>query len=54
MRAAVVVFPGVNRDRDVARALTRASGRAPASVWHTATSLPEGIDLAVLPGGFSP
>ena len=53
MRAAVVVFPGVNRDRDVARALRRASGVAPASVWHTETSLPEGTDLAVLPGGFS-
>ena len=53
MKAAVVVFPGVNRDRDVARALKRASGHEPASVWHTETSLPEGTDLAVLPGGFS-
>lgn len=53
MKAAVVVFPGVNRDRDVARALKRASGAEPASVWHTETHLPEGIDLAVLPGGFS-
>lgn len=53
MKAAVVVFPGVNRDRDVARALRLASGRAPAIVWHTETSLPEGTDLAVLPGGFS-
>ena len=53
MKAAVVVFPGVNRDRDVARALKRASGIEPASVWHTETSLPDGTDLAVLPGGFS-
>lgn len=53
MKAAVVVFPGVNRDRDIARALKRASGTEPASVWHTETSLPEGTDLAVLPGGFS-
>ncbi len=53
MKAAVVVFPGVNRDRDVARALKRASGAEPAAVWHTETRLPDGIDLAVLPGGFS-
>jgi phosphoribosylformylglycinamidine synthase subunit PurQ / glutaminase len=53
MKAAVVVFPGVNRDRDVARALKRASGSEPVMVWHTETSLPAGTDLAVLPGGFS-
>ncbi len=53
MKAAIVVFPGVNRDRDVARALRLASGAEPASVWHTETSLPDGTDLAVLPGGFS-
>lgn len=53
MNAAVVVFPGVNRDRDVARALRRASGREPVALWHTQTSLPEGTDLVVLPGGFS-
>ncbi len=53
MKAAIVVFPGVNRDRDVARALRLASGAEPARVWHTETSLPDGTDLAVLPGGFS-
>jgi len=53
MRAAVVVFPGINRERDMARALTLISGRAPAMVWHADTALPEGTDLVVLPGGFS-
>ncbi len=53
MKAAIVVFPGVNRDRDVARALRLASGAEPVSVWHTETGLPDGTDLAVLPGGFS-
>ena len=53
MKAAVVVFPGVNRDRDIARALRLASGREPARVWHTETALPPGTELAVLPGGFS-
>ena len=53
MKAAVVVFPGINRERDMARALTLISGRAPAMVWHADTMLPEGTDLEVLPGGFS-
>ena len=52
MKAAVLVFPGSNRDGDVARALRR-SGATVASVWHAETSLPAGTDLAVLPGGFS-
>ena len=52
MRAAVVVFPGSNRDGDVARALTR-SGAAVTKVWHAETELPAGTDLAVVPGGFS-
>jgi phosphoribosylformylglycinamidine synthase subunit PurQ / glutaminase len=53
MRAAVVVFPGINRERDMARALTLVSGRAPAMVWHADTALPVDTDLVVLPGGFS-
>ncbi len=52
MKACVIVFPGSNCDRDVARALAAASGRAPAMVWHGETELP-GCDLVVLPGGFS-
>ncbi|AMB43659.1 phosphoribosylformylglycinamidine synthase subunit PurQ [Methylobacterium sp. AMS5] len=52
MRAAVVVFPGSNRDGDVARAL-RCSGAEVVSVWHADTELPAGTDLAVVPGGFS-
>ena len=53
MKAAVVVFPGINRERDMARALTLVSGSAPAMVWHADTALPDGTDLVVLPGGFS-
>lgn len=53
MKSAVVVFPGSNRERDVANALRRATGQAPAMVWHAETALPEGTDLVVLPGGFS-
>lgn len=53
MRAAVVVFPGSNRDADAARALEQATGRAPDRVWHADTTLPAGVDLVMLPGGFS-
>ncbi len=52
MRAAVIVFPGSNCDRDVAVALERICGRAPARVWHRDRTLPA-LDLIVLPGGFS-
>ncbi len=52
MRAGIVVFPGTNRERDMAIALKGATGRAPAMLWHRDTSLPP-LDLVVLPGGFS-
>lgn len=53
MKAAVVVFPGSNRERDIAYALELTSGVKPAMVWHGDTALPAGTDLVVLPGGFS-
>ena len=53
MKSAVLVFPGINRERDMARALKLASGHEPAMVWHAETSLPKGTDLVVVPGGFS-
>ena len=53
MKSAVIVFPGSNCDRDAARALERITGQPAAMVWHKDTDLPEGVDLAVLPGGFS-
>lgn len=52
MKAAVIVFPGLNRDRDMIAALTKVSGTAPAIVWHQDTELPD-VDLIVIPGGFS-
>ena len=51
MRAAVIVFPGSNCDRDVAVCL-KASGAQVDMVWHGDTHLPA-CDLIVLPGGFS-
>lgn len=52
MRAAVLVFPGSNCDRDMAVAL-RAAGAEVTMLWHKETALPAGLDLVALPGGFS-
>jgi phosphoribosylformylglycinamidine synthase len=53
MKSAVIVFPGINRERDMARTLRLISGREPAMVWHADTALPPDTDLTVIPGGFS-
>ena len=53
MKSVVVVFPGINRERDMARTLKLVSGAEPAMVWHADTALPPGTDLVVIPGGFS-
>ena len=52
MKSAVVLLPGLNRDRDMIAALTRVGGRPPVTVWQTDTELPD-VDLIVIPGGFS-
>src|ERR1700694_3090945 len=53
MHAAVILFPGSNREGDVARALRQASGVRPAILRHDERALPLATDLVVLPGGFS-
>jgi phosphoribosylformylglycinamidine synthase subunit PurQ / glutaminase len=52
VKAAIAVFPGTNRERDVAIALRRVTGQRPRMLWHGETDL-GGLDLVVLPGGFS-
>ena len=52
MKAAVIVFPGSNCDRDMAVAL-RQAGADVSMVWHKDAALPAGIDLVAIPGGFS-
>ena len=52
MKAAVIVFPGTNRDRDIAIALERATGAPPVMVWHGDSGF-DTVDLIVVPGGFS-
>ena len=53
MKSAVLVFPGINRERDMSRTLKLVSGNETAMVWHAETELPRGTDLVVVPGGFS-
>lgn len=53
MRAAVIVFPGSNCDRDLALAIERVTGKPTQMVWHKDSALPEGLDLVAVPGGFS-
>jgi phosphoribosylformylglycinamidine synthase len=52
MQAAIVIFPGSNRELDVFEALHRSMGKPPAKIWHRDTELPS-VDLIVIPGGFS-
>ncbi len=52
MNTAVILLPGLNRDRDMIAALTAITGKAPLTVWQTETALPD-VDLIVVPGGFS-
>jgi phosphoribosylformylglycinamidine synthase subunit PurQ / glutaminase len=51
VRAAVVVFPGTNCERDCALVLERMGVRVEL-LWHTEPDL-HGADIVVLPGGFA-
>ena len=52
MRAGILLFPGINRERDMAIAVTQSFGAAPRMVWHRESDL-AGLDLVIIPGGFS-
>lgn len=52
MRAAVVLFPGLNADAEMIRTLELAGAKV-STVWYTDASLPAGTDLVAIPGGFS-
>ncbi len=52
MKAAVITFPGSNCDRDLIVAFESA-GFDVARVWHKDTSMPDGVDVVGIPGGFS-
>jgi phosphoribosylformylglycinamidine synthase len=52
MKAAILVFPGSNCDRDLQVAFENA-GADVTMVWHKDDALPEGTDIVGVPGGFS-
>ena len=53
MRAAVIQFPGSNCDRDMAVAIREVMGADTSLIWHREATLPDGLDLIAVPGGFS-
>lgn len=53
MKAGVIIFPGSNCDRDALTALEAVTGQPPVSIWHKQSDWPTGLDLIVVPGGFS-
>ncbi len=52
MKAGIVIFPGINRERDMAIALKQSTGDEPRMIWHKETDLGN-LDVVVIPGGFS-
>ena len=52
MKAGIVIFPGINRERDMAIAIRQSFGAEPRLIWHKETDL-SGLDLVIIPGGFS-
>jgi phosphoribosylformylglycinamidine synthase subunit PurQ / glutaminase len=53
MKTGVIVFPGSNCDRDMFVVLRDTFGQDPVKIWHKDTTLPDGLDLIAIPGGFS-
>ena len=52
MKAGVLVFPGSNCDRDLADSF-QSFGASVQMIWHKESSLPSGLDIIGVPGGFS-
>ncbi|AIL65209.1 Phosphoribosylformylglycinamidine synthase 1 [Rickettsiales bacterium Ac37b] len=53
MKVGIIVFPGSNCDHDVFKVFGSYSGCFPQKIWHNDIFLPKGLDLIILPGGFS-
>jgi phosphoribosylformylglycinamidine synthase subunit PurQ / glutaminase len=53
MKTALLLFPGINRERDMVLAVRQSFGHDPVIVWHKDINLPAGTDLVIIPGGFS-
>ncbi|MBN67401.1 MAG: phosphoribosylformylglycinamidine synthase I, partial [Rickettsiales bacterium] len=52
MKSAVIIFPGSNCDRDIYTVM-EANDLHPHKVWHGDSTLPDGLDVIAVPGGFS-
>lgn len=52
MKVTIVIFPGTNREQNMAFALEKVTGKKPNFVWHKDKELGR-ADLVVIPGGFS-
>mgnify|MGYP001286077851 CR=1 FL=1 len=52
MKAGVLVFPGSNCDRDLAEAFKKVGAQVE-MIWHKETTLPSGLNIIGVPGGFS-
>tara|TARA_B100001559_G_C16430696_1_gene589670 strand:+ start:372 stop:1037 length:666 start_codon:yes stop_codon:yes gene_type:complete len=53
MKAAIIIFPGSNCDRDLAIAFEKVTGTKTKILWHKDADIPKGIDIIGIPGGFS-
>lgn len=53
MNIAIILFPGTNREHDMARALKIAGCSTPDIIWHKDRGLTKQYDLIIIPGGFS-
>lgn len=53
MQSAVIIFPGSNCDRDMITTLHNITGKEPITIWHADHTLPDGLDVIAVPGGFS-
>ena len=53
MKAAVIVFPGSNCDRDLSIAFEKVTGTKTKLIWHKDSVIPNDIDVIGIPGGFS-
>ena len=53
MKAAVIVFPGSNCDRDLSIAFEKVTGTKTKLIWHKDAVIPNAIDVIGIPGGFS-
>ena len=52
MKAAIIVFPGSNCDRDIAVSFRNVAKIEPKMVWHKETHIPD-CNIIIVPGGFS-